>query len=110
MKQKTLIIHIYRDKNMTKEEFLKSKDFMKIGQSIEHGAWQIAGMTAQRMQKNAKEIELSTFDRQLIGLKQCIASRNKTEALNILSLIVTKRVQMLNSMNDNQSKDDAARV
>lgn len=92
---------------MTKEEFLKSKDFMKIGQSIEHGAWQIAGMTAQRMQKNAKEAELNIFDRQLIGLKQCIASRNKTEALNILSLMVTKRVQLLNNINNTNSSTDS---
>ncbi len=80
---------------MDKEEFLKSKDFMKLGQAIEHNNWQVAGITAQRIHKNSKEIGLSEFDRNLIMIKQCIASRKKTEAQNALAHIIAKRVQML---------------
>lgn len=82
---------------MEKEEFLKSKEFMKLGRAIETGNWQIAGMTAQRMQKMAKESGVSEFDRQLIMIKQCIAQRKKQEALNSLAQIVSRRVSMLNS-------------
>lgn len=77
------------------QDFLKSKDFMKLGQAIEHGNWQVAGMTAQRMQKNAKEAGISDFDKQLIMIKQCIAGRKKTEAQNVLAAMVSKRVQMM---------------
>ena len=80
---------------MDKAEFLKSKDFMKVGQAIEHGNWQVAAMTASRMQKDANECELSDFSRQLIMLKQCIAGRKKTEAQNALAAIVARRVKML---------------
>lgn len=80
---------------MDVDEYLKSKDFMKLGQAIEHGNWQVAGMTAQRMQKNAKEAGISDFDRQLIMIKQCIAGRKKTEAQNVLAAMVSKRVQMM---------------
>ncbi len=80
---------------MDKEEFLKSKDFLKLGQAIEHNNWQVAGMTVQRIHKNSKEIGLSEFDRNLIMIKQCIASRKKTEAQNALAHIIAKRVQML---------------
>lgn len=80
---------------MNTEEFLKSKDFMKLGQAIEHGNWQVAGMTAQRMQKNAKEAGITDFDRQLIMLKQCLAGRKKTEAQNTLASIISKRVSLL---------------
>ena len=80
-----------------KEEFLKSKDFMKLGQAIEHDIWQVAGMTAQRIQANAKSVGLNDFDRQLIMIKTC----KKAEALNVLASIITKRVQMLNSLNEN---------
>lgn len=80
---------------MTTEEFLKSKDFMKLGQSIEHNNWQMAGMIAQRMQRDAKSAGIADFDRQIIVIKQCIGGRKKTEALNALAGIVNKRVKML---------------
>jgi len=80
---------------LTQEDFLHSYDFMKLGQAIEHGNWQVAGMTAARIQRNAKEAEVSDFDRQIISLKQCIGSRQKLQAQNILAAIITKRVQML---------------
>ena len=76
-------------------DFLKGKDFMKLGQAIEHGNWQIAGMTAQRMQKSAKEAQISEFDRQLVMIKQAIAGRKKTEAQNILAAMIGVRVRLL---------------
>lgn len=91
---------------MTREEYLKSLDFMRLGQSINHGVWQAAGMTAARMQKNAKDAEVHDFDRQLIGIKQCIANRNKSEALNILAVMTSKRVQMLKALGDNKTDSD----
>lgn len=85
---------------MNREEFLKSKDFMKLGQAIDHGQWQIAGMTAQRMQRNAAGIDGLNMERNLIGIKQCIASGNKNEAQNILAQMVAKRVKMLKEIQD----------
>lgn len=78
-----------------KAEFLRCKDFMKLGQAIEHNNWQIAGMTVSRMQKNAKECGVTDFDRQFIMIKQCIANRKKTEAQNTLALVVAKRVKLM---------------
>ncbi len=83
---------------MTKSQFLKSKDFMKLGQAIDHGIWQVAGMTAARMQKEAAAAGIHDFDRQLINMKQCIAGRKKSEALNVLASMVSKRVQMLKNI------------
>ena len=85
------------DKNIdkNKEEFIRGKDFMKLGQAIAHGNWQVAGMTAARMQRNATEAGINDFDRQLIMIKQAIAGRKKTEAQNILAAMVSKRVQMM---------------
>lgn len=89
---------------MDKEEFIKGKDFLKLGQAISHENWQVAGMTAQRMQKNAKEAGISDFDRQLIMLKQCIMGRKKTEAQNILSVMVAKRVSMLKLLQEGEKQ------
>ena len=77
------------------ETFLKSLDFMKLGQAIEHENWQVAGMTAQKMQKRAKEAGIDSFDRQLSNIKQCVAQRNKKQAQDILAVIVAKRTQLM---------------
>lgn len=90
---------------MTKEEFLQSPDFMKLGQSINQNIWQAAGMCATRMQRNAKEAEIHDFDRQLIGIKQCIANRNKKEALDILAVITSRRVSMLKNIKEASSNE-----
>lgn len=85
---------------MDVNDFLLSKNFMKLGQAIDHNNWQAAGMIAQRMQREAKEAEVGDFDRQLVMIKQCIALRKKTEALNTLAAMVSKRVGMMKSANE----------
>lgn len=80
---------------MTKEEFLHSYDFLKLGESINHQSWQSAMMTVTRMQKNAKEAGIDSFDRNLLQIRQCIIAKQKAEALNILTIMVQRRVQML---------------
>lgn len=84
-------------------EFLESKDFLRLGQAIEHGNWQAAGMIANRMQRDAREVGVVDFDRQMVMMKQCIASRKKTEALNGLASIVSRRVQMLKRLADDEA-------
>lgn len=77
------------------QEFLKSYDFMKLGQAVNHENWQIAAITVQRMQKNAKELGLTTFERQLTSIRQCIIHKQGKQAKDILALIIAKRGQML---------------
>ena len=80
------------------EELLKSKDFMKIGQAIEHGNWQVAMMAIGRMITKATELEDEYFVKHFKQLKMAAASRNKQQAQNILALIVNKRAKLLNEM------------
>ena len=78
--------------------FLKSYDFMKLGQAIEHGNWQVAAMTSQRMQKAAQELEMDMFVRQLTNIRQCIMHKQGKSAKDILALMVARRAQMLNDI------------
>ena len=82
---------------MTREEFIKSHDFMQLGHAIETESWQSAAMIASRMQKNAVECKMDEFIRPLLMIKQCIASRKKKEALNALATLTSKRVAIINS-------------
>ena len=82
---------------MTREELIKSHDFMQLGHAIETKSWQNASMTASRLQKNATECKMDEFIRPLLMIKQCIASRKKKEALNALASLTAKRVSLINS-------------
>ena len=85
------------------EEFLKSYDFMKIGQAIAHENYQLAAMTANRMLQKAKELGSEYFIRQLTAMRQCIAARNKKQAQNILALMVNKRAQLIKEISDGRT-------
>lgn len=78
-----------------KLNFLKSYDFMKLGQALNHGNWQIAMVTLQRMQKNVRDLGLDTFERQLVSIRQCIIHKQGRQAKDILALMIAKRAQLL---------------
>lgn len=48
---------------MTEEQiaFLKSYEFLRLGQSISHQNWTAAGMCAQKMHRQAMNLELKDF-------------------------------------------------
>lgn len=77
-------------------EFLKSSDFMKLGQAINHQSWQAAAMTLQRMQKRAEQVGTEIFARQFAGIRQCIIHRQGKQAKDILAVMSARRAQLLN--------------
>lgn len=81
-------------------DFLRGLDFMKLGQAVNHSNWQMAAVIAMRMSNQAKELELSSFERNLTGLRQSINRKNMIDAKQNLAMITNKRVQMLNSYKD----------
>ena len=82
----------------TKEQidFLKSLDFMKLGQAINREQWQSAAMTIRRMDMKAKEAGMTDFERNFTGIRQCINRKDGQEAKQILSVVVNKRAKHLN--------------
>ena len=81
-------------------EFIKSMDFMRIGQAVSHGKWQSAHMALQRLMQKATECDCRDFDRQFAGLKYAIQRKDIGEARQILSLIVNKRAQFWNAFSE----------
>ena len=80
-----------------KIEFYKSPDFMKLGQAINRGNWQVAAKTARHMEMNAKNAEITEFNQQLLGVKQCINRKDAIGAKQILAIMVAKRAKVLNA-------------
>ena len=69
----------------------------KLGQAINRGNWQVAAMTARRMEMNAKNAEIIEFNQQLLGVKQCINRKDAIGAKQILAIMVAKRAKFLNA-------------
>ena len=90
--------------NYSKEqiEFLKSLDFMKLGQAINRGQWQAAAMTIRRLDMKAKEVEIAEFEKNFTGIRQCINRRDGKEAKQILAIVINKRARHLNAISENE--------
>lgn len=91
--------------NYTEEQcqFIKSLDFMKLGQALNHEQWQSAAMIIRRMDNKAKEVEITGFERQFTGIRQCINRKDKVQAKQILSIVVNKRVQLMKQIQEQLS-------
>ena len=53
-------------------------------------------MKIQKMSAKAKKLGMTAWNNQFMGMKQNIARKNDKEALQILALMTTKRVKLLN--------------
>lgn len=84
--------------NYTVEQiaFLKSLDFMKLGQAIHREQWQGAAMTVRRMDLKAKEIGMNEFEKNFAAIRQCVNRKEKHEAKQIMAVIINKRANYLN--------------
>ena len=85
-----------------KLEFYKSLDFMKLGQAINRGNWQVAAMTARRMEQNAKNAEITEFNQQFVGIRQCINRKDSISAKQVLALMVAKRARFMNAKQERE--------
>ena len=88
--------------NYTKEQidYLKSMDFMRLGQAINREQWQAAAMTIRRLDMKAKEIGMNDFERNFTGIRQCINRRDGNEAKQILAVVINKRAKYLNAISE----------
>ena len=79
-------------------EFLKSLDFMKLGQAINREQWQAAAMIMRRLDMKSKEVGMLEFERNFTGIRQCINRKDGAEAKQILAVVINKRAKYLNML------------
>lgn len=75
--------------------FVRSMDFMRLGQAINHKQWQAAAMKINKMSAEARQLGMTRWERPFAGIRQNINRRNQPEALQILATIVAMRVKMM---------------
>ena len=90
----------------TKEQimFLKSMDFMRLGQAVDHKQWQSASMIVHRLDDMAREAGINDFERAFTGIRQSINRKDMAEAKQILAIVVSKRAKYLNDMNKSEGE------
>lgn len=83
---------------MTEEQLkiLRGYDFMRLGQSINSGKWQTVAIITKSLAKKLSDVGITEFDRWLTGIRQCANGRNKAEALQLMTLVTNRRVQLIN--------------
>lgn len=79
-------------------KFLKSYDFMRLGHAISSAQWQAVAMATRRMEKSATECEYPDFAKWFKAIRQCAQGSNKSEALQIMTLVTQRRVKLLNEL------------
>lgn len=82
--------------------FIRSYDFMRLGQAAGRGQWQSAAMTIRRMDMMAKKMGAECFLRQFAGLKQAAARKNAQETKQILVAVTAKRVKIIEVLNERE--------
>ncbi len=75
-------------------KFISGYDFMRLGQAVNRMQWESAMMGIRRMSMHADKLGLDCFTRQFTGMRQNIARKDIQETKNILSLVITKRIQI----------------
>ncbi len=75
--------------------FVRSLEFMRLGQAISHKQWQAAAMKANKLTKEIQRLGITGFERPMTGVRQNVNRKNGEEALQALSLIINKRVKLL---------------
>lgn len=78
------------------KRFLAGQDFMRLGRCIAGQQWHLVASNSARIKNRCNELGITCFDNYLIGIKAAARSQNANEALQIMSKITAKRVQIRN--------------
>ena len=74
--------------------FLEGQDFLRLGHGINGSNWNSVMMNVRRMRENCKKLGITCFDRWFVGIRDCAQRRNKEGAIQIMTQITAKRVQL----------------
>lgn len=88
------------EKNPELIAFLKSYDFMRLGNLVQQKNWNAAHMAVRRLKEQSEALELQDFARHFANIQRCLGSADQTSILNILTLVTTRRVQLLRLFNE----------
>ncbi len=84
--------------------FLEGYDFMKLGQAINRGQWNIAMMILQRMDASVQKFGIRCMIQHLKAVRLAVLGRNVKQAKQALAALIGKRVQFIKRMKEWESE------
>jgi len=80
--------------------FLLGQDFMRLGHCIQGGRWNLVLNNSRKLKEKCAELGITCFDRYLEGLRGAARGKNTNEAVQVMSKITEKRVQLRNLLTE----------
>ena len=75
---------------------LTGQDFIRLGHCIQGKQWHLVMNNSAKLKKHCEELGITCFDAYLKALRDTARRQNHSEALQIMSRITVKRVQLRN--------------
>lgn len=88
------------------DTFLRSQDFMRLGRCIQGQQWHLVMNNSARMKAHCGELGITCFDNYLAGIRAAARRQDMNEALQLMSRITAKRVQIRNLLAEGKDKCD----
>lgn len=88
------------------DAFLKGQDFMRLGRCIQGGQWHLVMSNSARMKQHCNELGITCFDNYLTGVRAAARRQDVNEALQLMSRITAKRVQIRNLLAEDKNLCD----
>lgn len=88
------------------DAFLKGQDFMRLGRCIQGRQWHLVMSNSARMKSHCSELGITCFDNYLAGIRAAARRQDVNEALQLMSRITAKRVQIRNLLGEENYKCD----
>lgn len=78
------------------KNFLQGQDFLRLGHCIQGRQWHLVMSNCSRMKQHCEELGITCFDTYLKGIRDAARHQNEKEALQIMSGMTARRVQVRN--------------
>lgn len=88
------------------DSFLKGQDFMRLGRCIQGHQWHLVMSNSARMKVRCSELGITCFDNYITGIRAAARRQDVNEALQLMSRITAKRVQIRNLLAEENEKCD----
>jgi len=82
--------------------FLTGQDFIRLGHCIQGKQWHLVMSNSAKLKQHCTELGITCFDAYLKGLREAARRQNHNEALQIMSRITVKRVQLRNLLSEGE--------
>lgn len=88
------------------KKFLAGQDFLRLGRTIQGHQWHLVLSNSARLKAHCDELRITCFDSYLSGIRAAARRQDTNEALQLMSRMTARRVQLRNLLAEETEKCD----